>query len=324
MPRFMPALGGAAVIVMAAFLALGLYFNRPGVGAPPPSTASPAPADVAFVGNWEATDLGGSNETMEVIARPNGTYDVTIRDDVRRCAMERRQPMTGVAEASEPGTIVIQQPDYACDDGSNLKEADDDPPLEESSETLAFAYDADSDKLRDSLGLVWSRAGAAPTPAPTASGTPEPSADPLAAIAGNWENDQESDGGHQAMTVTKRPDGTYEVTIRDDIASVCDRTPSTLTGVAEVAEPGTIVIAQPDYQCDDGSEPQALSGPPLLEQLRNLGFTYDSDSDTVRDSGGLVFTRVQMSPTQRDLLKASPSHSPATGKRPTAHLIAAT
>ncbi len=299
-PQFMPALGGAAVLVLAAFLALGLYANRPGVGAPPSPTASPTP-EAAFVGNWEATDPPpeSSNLTMEVVALPNGTYDVTIRDDGASVCGGASSTMTGVAVASEPGTIVIAEPGFACDDGSEAQGLSG-PQLLEQLRNTAFTYDPDSEGLRDSGGLLWSRAGAAPTPAPTESGTPEPSADPLAAIAGNWENDEESDGGHQTMTVTNLPDGTYEVTIRDDIASVCSGTPSTLTGIAEVAEPRTIVIAQPDYQCDDGSEPQALSGPPLLEQLRNLGFTYDPGNDTLRDSGGLVFTRVQegLSPTE--------------------------
>jgi hypothetical protein len=66
---------------------------------------------------------------------------------------------------------------------------------------------------------------------------------------------------------------------------------STMTGVAEAADAATIVIAQPDYVCDDGSEAQALSGPPLLEQLRNLRFTYSPGSDELMNAG-LVWGRV--------------------------------
>jgi hypothetical protein len=87
------------------------------------------------------------------------------------------------------------------------------------------------------------------------------------------------------------PNGTYEVTIADDSAAVCRGVPSTMTGVAEELEPGTIVIAQPEYLCDDGTKAHALSGPPLLEQLQNLGFTYDPRSDKLRDSLGLVWSR---------------------------------
>ena len=57
-----------------------------------------------------------------------------------------------------------------------------------------------------------------------------------------------------------------------------------MTGIAEPGERGTIVIAQPDYACDDGSEAQALSGPPLADQLRDLTFTYDPQADALNDS----------------------------------------
>jgi hypothetical protein len=94
------------------------------------------------------------------------------------------------------------------------------------------------------------------------------------------------------MEVIPLPEGNYDVTIGDESALVCDGVPSTMTGVAEELEPGTIVIPQPDFLCEDGSEAQALSGPPLLEQLQNLGFTYDPRSDNLRDSLGLVWSRV--------------------------------
>jgi hypothetical protein len=64
-----------------------------------------------------------------------------------------------------------------------------------------------------------------------------------------------------------------------------------MTGVAEVRDPNTIVIAQPEYTCDDGSEAQALSGPPLEEQLRNLSFTYNALRDALFDPAGLGWTR---------------------------------
>jgi hypothetical protein len=64
-----------------------------------------------------------------------------------------------------------------------------------------------------------------------------------------------------------------------------------MTGPAEVSEPGTLVIAQPEYTCDDGSRAKALSGPPLEEQLRTLTFTYDSLRDALFDSLGLEWTR---------------------------------
>lgn len=127
-------------------------------------------------------------------------------------------------------------------------------------------------------------AAVAPTAEPT-----EPQAIPF---AGNWEaTDPPPDSSHLTMEVIALPDRTYGVTIRDNQASVCDGASSTMAGVAEERESGSIVIQQPGYVCDDGSEAQALSGPPLEEQLRNLGFTYDPVSDELQDSLGLVWSR---------------------------------
>jgi hypothetical protein len=65
------------------------------------------------------------------------------------------------------------------------------------------------------------------------------------------------------MALIAMPGGSYEVTIRDDFASVCDGVSSTMTGVAKTTDSGTIVIEQPEYVCDDDSQAQALSDPPL-------------------------------------------------------------
>lgn len=115
--------------------------------------------------------------------------------------------------------------------------------------------------------------------------------------AGTWEaTDPPPDSSHLTMEVIVMADGSHEVTIRDDSASVCAGAPSTMTGVAEKGEPGMIVIAQPDFRCDDGSVAQAHSGPPLDEQLRNLGFSYDSLRDALRDSLGLEWIRAEAAP----------------------------
>jgi hypothetical protein len=96
------------------------------------------------------------------------------------------------------------------------------------------------------------------------------------------------------MEVVAQPDGTYHVKIRDDDASVCGGVSSTMTGVAEVRERGTLVIEQPDYVCDDGSQAQTLSGPPLEEVLRDLTIFNDIGRDGLRDSLGLVWTRAEV------------------------------
>jgi hypothetical protein len=45
------------------------------------------------------------------------------------------------------------------------------------------------------------------------------------------------------------------------------------------------------YTCDDGSEPEALSGPPLQEQLANLTFVLDAETETLTDNFGGVWRR---------------------------------
>jgi hypothetical protein len=69
-----------------------------------------------------------------------------------------------------------------------------------------------------------------------------------------------------------------------------------MTGIAESAEPGTLVIEQPEYSCDDGSQAEAFSSPPLEEQLRGLEFVYDFLREALRDSLGLEWTRVAVAP----------------------------
>lgn len=132
-------------------------------------------------------------------------------------------------------------------------------------------------------------AGTAPTPA-----IPTPTAGQPVGFAGSWQaTDLPPDSSRLTMELIALPNGTYDMTVLDDYASVCDGASSTMTGVAEPSEPNTIVIAQPDYTCDDGSEAHALSGPPLDKQLRNLSFTYDSLRDALFDPAGLEWTRGQ-------------------------------
>ena len=132
--------------------------------APAPTIPAPTPSQpVDFTGTWEATDHppDSSHLTMEVIAMPNGTYGVTTRDDVARVCNGVSSTMTGVAEATDPRTFVMEQPEYVCDDGSQPRTSSG-PPLDEQLRNLSFSYDTLRDALFDSLGLEWVRAGVAP------------------------------------------------------------------------------------------------------------------------------------------------------------------
>ena len=156
-----------------------------------------------------------------------------------------------------------------------------------------------SDSAQTPGGGGTSPTAAEETPAPVRTeeaNAAGPSDGQALALVGNWET-TDGDGSHQTMEVITLSNGTYGVTIRDDLASVCDGAASTMTGVAEAGEPGTFVIGQPAFVCEDGSQPQALSGPPLEEQLKDLGFVYDFRGDSLHDSlGGLVWTRSEVAP----------------------------
>lgn len=68
-----------------------------------------------------------------------------------------------------------------------------------------------------------------------------------------------------------------------------------MTGVTESAEPGTLVIEHAEYICDDGSQAEVLSGPPLEEPLR-AWIVYDSLREALHDSVGLEWTRGEVAP----------------------------
>ena len=68
--------------------------------------------------------------------------------------------MTGVARTTDSGTIVIEQPEYACDDRSQAR-ALSGPPLDEQLRNFTFTYDYARDAF-DTGGLEWTRAEVAP------------------------------------------------------------------------------------------------------------------------------------------------------------------
>jgi hypothetical protein len=118
-----------------------------------------------------------------------------------------------------------------------------------------------------------------------------------ASLAGTWRaTDPPPGGSHLTMEVITLPNGTYGVTIRDDYASECDGATSTMTGVGGALGASAIVIPHPDYVCDDGTEAEALSGPPLEEQLRYFSFRYDSLRDALYDPAGLEWNRTDVAP----------------------------
>lgn len=138
-------------------------------------------------------------------------------------------------------------------------------------------------------------------------GGPVHTADPRSSFVGTWFSTSDADGGTQTMTIAAPRDGAVEIVVTDDVASVCSGGPSTMTGTGRLEGSTQLVIPSPVYTCDDGSEPQALSGPPLQEQLRNLTYVHDPRTDVLTVGPGSVWTRV---------LGEAPSPEPTTPPSP--------
>jgi hypothetical protein len=101
---------------------------------------------------------------------------------------------------------------------------------------------------------------------------------------GTWFSTSDADGGTQTMTVRASGEDGVEIVVTDDIASVCSRTPSTMTGTGRLEGDTRLVIPAAVYTCDDGTEAVALSGPPLRNQLRNLTFVRDAQAGYLTDN----------------------------------------
>ena len=83
------------------------------------------------------------------------------------------------------------------------------------------------------------------------------------------------------MTVGVSADGAVEIVVRDDVATVCSGTPSTMTGTGRIEGGTQLVIPAPEYTCDDGSEAETLSGPPLEELLRDWTLFLDPQANAL-------------------------------------------
>ena len=123
----------------------------------PVSSEEPTPSRPAeFAGNWVATDVDSSQQTMEIVARAGDTYEVVIHDDSALVCGGVSSTLIGIGESRQQDSIVIPQPEYACDDGATP--IDPSGPLDENLKDLTFFYDFRVDELNDSLGLNWRRA----------------------------------------------------------------------------------------------------------------------------------------------------------------------
>jgi hypothetical protein len=131
--------GVLAVLVIAIALAL--------------SAASAAPAD-PWIGNWKSIDVDGSNQTLRISKRADGTYAVVLHDDSATLCDGIAAAGVGVGTVSGnaiAGTVAI-----TCADGRLAG-------------TFPFkgTYDPKTDTFTDGLGVVWSRVTSPPPPKAT-------------------------------------------------------------------------------------------------------------------------------------------------------------
>ena len=123
-----------------------------------------------------------------------------------------------------------------------------------------------------------------------------PSTGSESSFQGTWVS-TDANGGSPTATFQVSIDGVVEMVVLDDSASVCSGAPSTMTGTGRLETDTVVVIPEPTFACDDGSGPQAESGPPLHEQLQNLTFTHDPETDVILDNLGGSWIRDGAEPT---------------------------
>lgn len=117
-----------------------------------------------------------------------------------------------------------------------------------------------------------------------------PAGDPPSPFLGTWVS-IDDDGSTQTATIEVSTDSAVEIVVLDDFASVCSGSSSTMTGTGAFEGDNELVFPSPVLTCDDGSVPEALSGPPLEEQLRNFTFEFDPQTDTLTDNLGFEWNR---------------------------------
>lgn len=92
------------------------------------------------------------------------------------------------------------------------------------------------------------------------------------------------------MVIQASEDESVEMRVHD-FFPLCSGAPSTMIGAGRFEGDTELVIPAPVLTCDDGSQPETLSGPSLEAELQNLTFTRDPETDILTDNFGKVWTR---------------------------------
>jgi hypothetical protein len=135
------------------------------------------------------------------------------------------------------------------------------------------------------------RTGDEPDPAdvPTSTIPTPPTTIPVGPFVGVWLS-TDADGSSQTMEIARSGTDDYEVVIRDQAATVaCAGGASTLTGAGRLATDTSLVIAQPELTCDDGTIPPI--GPAPQAELANFTLDLDTATGELGDNFGIVWQR---------------------------------
>jgi len=162
---------GAAVVALAVAAAGIGGLARAFLSGPEPR---PAGQPSRFVGEWSSTDFnyGVSHQTMTIRAGKDGVVHIRAYADATLSVCWERRPgqnpkyvhyattMTGTGRLEDPTTLVVPSPVVACADGSDPH--GEGPSRLEEADSYRLVLDTATDRLYDSLGVVWNR-GAPPS-----------------------------------------------------------------------------------------------------------------------------------------------------------------
>lgn len=108
----------------------------------------------------------------------------------------------------------------------------------------------------------------------------------LTSFLGGWTS-IDTDGSAQTMEIATTDDGSAQITIHDAAATAaCAGVAATVAGTGELDSRGGLAVVISGLTCEDGSEPSVLA-----EELGDVMFTYDRQSDTLTETSGVVWRR---------------------------------
>jgi hypothetical protein len=128
-------------------------------------------------------------------------------------------------------------------------------------------------------------------------------------FVGVWVS-TDSDGSFQVMEILPTDGTDIEMLVIDDYATVCLYTPSTTTGTGQLQAIDTLIFPQPVLTCDDGTTPE-IEGSSVAQELANLTFVRDPESDELVDSFGVTWLRATFDSSGSPL---PPEGSPAAAR----------